>query len=492
MTILKSTYKKILVALVAISWVSCSSPWDDREGSNDPNLNENLNEAIAATPETTTFSQLLIQSGYDKILEASKSYTVFAPTNEAMQLVDAAIINNPETLKQFVANHITLSAYPSVRKNEIDRLQMLSEKYLNFTGTNTIGDAQIVSSDHYAANGIFHVVNKALGPKLNIWEFINSKKETSAMSAFLVSLNDFSIYPEDAEAKETAEAGMYADSLSNSYLKNVYNLNNEKNEYTFFMMEDEGYNAEVDVMKKYLTKTTADSTATYASYFTLRDMALPKAYTKEQLPEEIVSRFGVTYKIDKTQIVGEPVLMSNGVLYIMKKVEVALDKRLVPTIIEGESTKRSSNYPDFNYKILYRDKKDPTLGAPNNGFFKDVSVRSLTVAKFTLGYSAKDFYSTTYKVYWRAINDFDSTVFQQQLQIGRVTSVVDNTNYVSIIKTFDYVPVERNNFKEVYIGEFTLTEARDLQRILLIGNNSTGAGTNSLTLDYLKFEPVIK
>jgi hypothetical protein len=490
MTLLK--YKKLLFVILTIGLASCSSPWDDKEDNGDANLNTTLNEAISNSSETTEFGKLLTQTGYDKILAASKTYTVFVPTNEAMKAVSTAILNNPETLKKFVENHIALTSFSSVRNTDEERIQMLSDKYLTFKGSTIIGDATIVSADHYAANGVYHIINKAQAPKLNIWEYVNSNAGTSAMSNYLLSLKAFSIYNSDAIAKLNAAPGFLADSLSNSFLKNVYNLNNEKNSYTLFLMEDEGYDAEVTKMKPYLTKTTndpaIDSTAIYSKYFTVRDMAFPKAYTKDALPAKLTSRFGVEFDVDKTQIVGEPIVLSNGIVYIMKKVDVNLEKRLVPTIIQGENN--NGGYYGVRSRILYRDKKGPTSELYPLGLYNDIMVELPALAQFTLFYRANDMFSTKYKISWRAINDRTANLFEQQLAIGgKINLTATGFPVQNITKTFPIVIVPLNNYEEVEIGEFEYNTAGNSGLISLIGGIKA---TSALTLDYLKFVPVVK
>ena len=474
MTTLKILYKNLFVGILTIALVSCSDPWSDRENSGDENLNSNLSEAITATSEISKFGELLTKTGYDKILSASKTYTVFAPTNEAIALLDASILNNPEALSEFIANHIALTSYSSVRKEDAVQVKMLSDKYLIFKGKNLIADATIVSADHYAKNGVFHIINHTLAPKKNIWEYIKSQTATSSMSNYLVSLTELNIYNSDIIAKENAVPGVFADSLSNSFLKNVYNVNNEKNSYTLFLIEDAGYNPEVDKLKPYLNKPTADSTATYSGYFTVRDMVFPKAYKLNELPAQLTTRFGVTVPIDKTQIVGEPIVMSNGIIYRMKKVEVPLVNRLVPTKIEGE--KNIGFFPaDLRSKMMYRDLKDP-LGI----LFNDIYVKNTKVSNALLNYSASDLYSTKYNVYWRAVNTAAS-VFQQKVAI---------TNG-GILQSLPYINVAVNVYDEVYLGQFNLTQAGSISA-QLIANTTTADGTNSLTLDYLKFVPVVK
>lgn len=488
--ILKNKYRRLLASVFALAIISCSNPWDDRIDNGDANLGITLDEAISKTSETSQFAELLVQTGYDEILASSRTFTVFVPTNDAMSQVGSEILNNPEALKTFVANHITLTAYSSERTNPNERIKMFSNKNLIFKGSTMIDDATLVSADHYAANGVFHIIDKALTPKLNIWQYVNSQVDNSAMSAYLSSLKDFSIYTSDLAAKVLSEergAGYLSDSLTNSYLRNVYNLNNENNLYTLFLMEDTGYTDEVNKMKPYLIKTsnepTIDSTAIYAQYFTLRDMAFAKKYELDELPATLTSRFGVEVPIDKTQI-AQQIHLSNGIVYIMKKVDVPLTKRLVTTRIEGE---KNSGYIGSRTPILYRDRRDP-LGM----LFNDIMVQAPTRGKFTLLYNAKDMYSTTYKVYWRAVNDrTTATLFQQKLGIGG--SIVLTGSTYDVANFFEAVPltiIPFNNYDEILVGQFTKTSAGNIDLISLIGGATTA--TSGLTLDYLKFVPVLK
>lgn len=497
MTLFKFNYKRLFAGVLSLAIISCSNPWDDRENNGDANLNANLTQAITNTAETSQFAALLVETGYDKVLAASKTYTVFVPTNEAMAQVGAEILDNPEALKQFVGNHIALTAYSSVRSSDKTQIKMYSNKYLTFNGNTTIDDATIVTADQYAANGVFHIIDTPLTPKLNIWQYINSQAGASATSDYLLSLKDFSIYASDKDAKALSVergAGYLADSLTNSYLRNVYNLNNEKNSYTLFVMEDAGYNAEVDKMKPYLIKPSndpaIDSTAIYAKYFTLRDMAFPKKYELNELPATLTSRFGVEFPVDKTQIVGEPIRLSNGIIYRMKKVDVSLTKRLLTKKIEGE--KNDGFFNGGRNAIYYRERKylDPLLNV--DVLYSDVIVQNPGTAMFMLDYSAKDLYSTTYNVYWRAINE-QTNVFSQSLRFAGKFTIVNGIRTVSdLVGTIAPIAVPVRSYNEVLVGQITLSNARNIDLISLIAANNTTNGNNSLTLDYLKLVPVLK
>jgi hypothetical protein len=216
-------------------------------------------------------------------------------------------------------------------------------------------------------------------------------------------------------------------------------------------------------------------------------MVFPKAYTKDELPDKLISRFGVEVDIDKTQIVGEPIVLSNGIVYIMKRVAVDLKKRLVTTIIQGE---KNTRYYGVRSRILYRDKKGPANPLYPDGLYNDIMVELPAMPKFTLFYEANDMYSTKYKISWRAINDRTANLFEQQLGIGgKIDQAATGFPVVNITKTFPLVIVPLNNYEEVEIGEFEYTNAGYSGLISLIGGTKS---TSALTLDYLKFEPVLK
>jgi hypothetical protein len=489
MIALKLNYKKLFIGFLAIALASCSDPWDDRK-SDDVNLEINLTQAIANNPETSKFAEALVKTGYDKVLKQSKTFTVFVPTNDAMDKVSISILNNTDALVFFVQNHITLTSFSSVREKPSEKIQMFSNKFLVFKGTNLIDDAPIIDADNYVSNGVFHIVSKALTPKMNIWQFVNATTSSYGMSKYLKSLTELNIYKADSIAKLTTLPGFYSDSLSNSYLRNVYNLNNERNSYTLFLMEDGGYTTEIDKLKPYLTKNNAARTDTYSSYFTVRDLAFPKAYLQNELPSTLTTRFGVTVPIDKTQIVGSPIVLSNGIIYIMKKVDVPVVNRLVTTKIEGENN--ASYFPSTSANrstIFYRDKKDPS-----GNLFNDIMQQHRVTEgpNFFINYAATDLYSTKYKVYWRAINDVQSNVYQQRLVVGSVFKTDGTIDLTTSLMAFPYMNVELKIYDEVYIGEFTLPQAGNIDTISLVSTATTTIGNNSLTLDYLKFVPVVK
>lgn len=485
MTSIKFFKKYLGLGLMLLAISSCSEPWEDHAGGGDANLELNLNEAISQNSQTSEFGKLLAETGYDKILASSKTFTVFTPNNTAMSALDASALSTPQAKKDFVANHVALTAFSSVSQQDTVDIQMYSNKYLQFINGNRVADAQVVDADNYANNGLYHIIDSDLAPRQNIWEFIKDQAGANDMSAYLVSLNDFNLYRRDSVAKAQAVQGMMADSLTNSYFTNVYNLNNERNKYTFFLLDNASFANETDKLRPYMNRPTEDSTLIYTNYFTTRDLAYHKAIARENLPDTLVSKFGVKVPLTDA-VISEEIQLSNGVVYVMSTLDVPLETRLLTTVIEGENPSGFSQ-SDKRANTFYREKADPT-----GDVFFDIMVQNHRVPRFTIYYNASNLYTTTYKVYWRAVNDIQSNTFQQRVSFGGSISSVDGS-LQSPFAELPYTNVEPNVYEEIFIGEFTLDQkGRDALLVSLQAANSSTDGVNTLTLDYLKLVPEIK
>ena len=77
----------ILTAAVALACQGCSD-WDDHydNGGADGSVTSNMSlwEEISSREDMSQFAQLLKRVGYDLLLSSGQSYTVWAPTNDAL------------------------------------------------------------------------------------------------------------------------------------------------------------------------------------------------------------------------------------------------------------------------------------------------------------------------------------------------------------------------------------------------------------------------
>lgn len=455
------------VTFLATALYGCTDKFEEHVAITDPIVNDNLFEQLSKNSSISEFNKLLVLSGFDKVISASKTYTVFAPVNAAIASLNPAILSDTTRLKNFVRNHIAISAFRTDMAFNPLTIKMLSGKNLVFLPSK-IDDINITTPDKFASNGIYHIVEGTLIPKLSIWEYLQANTTTNAQANFIVSLDALSIYP-------GAQPDTKNPILDNEFTRETFNVRNEEGKFTLFLMQNAAFNTEVAKLIPYLNRSTADTSRNLATQYTIRDLVFEGELNAATLPDTLLSKFGVKVPIVKANIV-QTIKASNGLIHIMRNVDVKLQNRLVPTRIEGENALFFR--PNRRANTYYRQKLD------DKGIeFKDLMVQNHQVSLYEIGYISPILFSTKYQVFWRAINDIQTVVFQQRLRVGSA---------ITPIAFYPYTDVLIRNYNEIFIGEFTLTTSGTVPLDLIGANNNGTTGTNTLSLDYLKLVPIIK
>lgn|SRR5690606_15467295 len=101
--------------------------------------------------------------------DESKSFTVFAPTNEAFlafdqkKLADLKDPKNVDKLKDVLLQHVVVGSLKSGDVNGVGQLQALNDKVIT-EKDGVVGGANIVQADIEATNGYIHAIDKVLTP----------------------------------------------------------------------------------------------------------------------------------------------------------------------------------------------------------------------------------------------------------------------------------------------------------------------------------------
>lgn len=472
------TWFSVLAISISFLFNSCKKATEDHNAITDSALNNNLMELINGNTQVSTFAKYLTQTGYDKIIASSKGYTVFAPSNTALSSLDATIVNDAAKLKQFVANHITAQLCNTAVITTTKRLAMLSGKYNNMAGAK-IESATITTANLYASNGLLQILDNTLPVLNNTWEFLSTnvdapvKQKTFMMSLFrnVFDLTNAIVTGINASTGEPIyQAG--TDSIyTNLFWNKVYDLRNESKQYTLFMLADATWDSEVaKFMPSFVTNTT-DSNTLVTSWNVVKDFAIDTVYDPATIPDTVVTKFGTKLPINKSAIV-KTVKTSNGIVYIMNKLDVQPASKFKTITVEGESYAGFSNNKRGN--TYFRQKFNPITGLD----YTDVLVYNHGVSSFWLRYDLPEIPAIKYKAYWVAVNDFIGAAYNQKLAPGSVAAT-----------TFAYTSVPVNTFTETYIGEFTISKYVPVYNIYLVAAASTTAAANPLICDYIKLVP---
>ena len=89
----------VLFSALMVLFTACQDRWEEHNKLNQNVAEGNLMQIISGHPYLSEFAGYLIQAGWDKELSSSKSFTVWAPTDEAMGMVEESILNDSVKLK---------------------------------------------------------------------------------------------------------------------------------------------------------------------------------------------------------------------------------------------------------------------------------------------------------------------------------------------------------------------------------------------------------
>ncbi len=427
--------------------------WEDHNRITDEQMAQNLMERIQGNPDLSSFATLLAKSGYADTLTSSRVFTVYAPNNAALSSIAPTLETDAEALKQFVANHISNQAHYTQSTEGTKRIPVMSGKYHNLSA-GSIDDIAFTAKDLAAQNGVVQVIGNALPVLNNTWAFAES----------------------DARMPALQKVAM-VDSLGSLFRTRVHNLRDESKNFTLFVLQDAAWQSEINRFKPYSNVPgNADSTSKVAGWLVAKDLAVEALYkSPAEIPDTIVSRSGVRVGIDKSAIVST-IKTSNGVVYVMNKLEVPLRNKFRDIIIEAENyTSASANRLANTY---IRDKRDSATG----GIFRDILVYNHSLAQFNLRYRLAEVPSLKYRVYWMALHDNINgltTTFTQKIGVDSFNSPLPA-----------YVTVPLNTYAEQLAGEFTLTSFRPGFNLFLTAANSTTAAANPILCNYIRLEPV--
>ena len=506
----------LIIGIIAgMFFVSCKK-WGDHIDINNPSSNKTLMEQISDNADLSVFADYLKKAGLDSLLNSSKNFTVFAPDNSAMKSLPSSIVSDASQLKALLLNLISGKAYYTRDEADTLRIAMLNGKRVSFRN-NQFDDANILTGDAVARNGVLHIVDKAIVPLPNIWEFINQEKGDYSQNAYIASLNYLGQDPNLAEVDSINPATgepVYKPNTGiveiNTYRTGVYDIANEDSLYTYILLTNDAFNSQKISMEPYFKAGSEDTSALNASWSVVRDLTVSGLYTADRLSPALVSKFGVHITLDPSSVITTR-KMSNGIVYIVDNASIPVSEKIPTVYVQGETpVDFSSTSATTLAKIFYRERSNPLTGQA----FQDIYMNlGSSGANFYADYVTNDLYTTRYKVYWVALNDH--VISGQGDDSYGTDSTLDQIIKISPYNSPDSIlfnatgTVQPNTYSETYIGDFTNNNYNWLLSYPLQMPDGTSYLLNpatinirlqapasavgrpyNLTLDYLKFVPV--
>jgi uncharacterized surface protein with fasciclin (FAS1) repeats len=488
--------------MVLLGFSGCKNPWDDHGMINKDIVTDNLNELINKTPELSVFAGYLSASGLSDEITTSKTYTVWAPNNAAMELVDKTILNDSVRLRQFVGNHISFTLYSYYNNQPASKIKSLSGKTILPDYQNRkINDANLIDPlEIVAKNGILHIIDKPLIPKPNIWDFIESTNLCPLHTTYLNSLTGTVFDPEKAiqigvdpitgKAIYDVESGL---TWSNPVISKIRDLKSEDSVSTVFLVSDDTFQKEFLKLRPYFTKLNDNKITNDLTYWNVaKDYIFAGDYSLNGSEDTLVSLFNVKVPFNKTEV-RSVFEASNGKVFIMNDCSIALKNKILPIIIEGEDTT----------KIITKSltgQSGYTRESPLASGGYDFILDNHGANPGSINYHIGEVSSTKYNVYWKAVDDFNYS-YRYPNTVDTIKQRMARVQYLGIVDkvpvfsepaplTSNFIPVLDASYitaPEIFVGTRTFTSIEDLWlQVTGSGNNTT------ICLDYIKIVPVFE
>lgn len=233
---------------------ACTDKWNDHYNEETFDLpDKTLMEYILEDSELSTFADMLKAVHYDVILNASQSYTVWAPNNAALSGVDT---NNTELVLEILRNHIARSRY-STSGIDIKAIRMLNGKYINFEREAAgfkFGNSNIIDINIPVINGLLHTIDGYNPFERNLWEFIERIENLDSLYTYLDGQSQYVFDPINSVEIGVNDNGqpVFDTSFifSNPILNKIGAIDMEDSIYTAIMPDneawDEAYNRTIN------------------------------------------------------------------------------------------------------------------------------------------------------------------------------------------------------------------------------------------------------
>ena len=228
-------YSKVIgLAVAALTLAACSDTWDDHydkkgEGTNDATLWQ----AITQNGNLSNFAKVVQGCGFDKSLNSSQVFTVFAPTNdqfsaqEADELIagynaEKGKVNDDDNtvFKEFIQNHIAMYNH-SISPTSNDSLVLMNGKKTLLTAS-TFGSNQILTSNQHYSNGVLFTIQGKAQYFPTVFEYLRKDADLDSIASFFYN---FHFYRKEFVPERSVAGGL--ENGKTVYLDSVFVQQND-------------------------------------------------------------------------------------------------------------------------------------------------------------------------------------------------------------------------------------------------------------------------
>ena len=327
--------------------------WDDHYDANSELLDtqqSTLWENIANTDNLSQFASLLKKADYDAVLNASQTYTVWAPANGSFDYETLNAFSAERLRKEFIENHIARSNYPA--SGVLDNLPIytLNEKLSHFNGDlyYDMQGVSVVRPNLASENGTIHVLGGKIPYVQNIYESLNvNEYPIDSISNFYHSydvrkLNEYKSVQGPTVNGEITYLDSVFDEHNDLFADYYAYINREDSNYSMIVPTNDAWTKAKEKVKQYFH---------YVPSFEFMEELATKLKTKVEIADVQYLQDSMVNRMLTAN------LYYNNNLYDNKKLK---------TLNTGETLQCDSLYSTIGTKMYAEDAASLLQGAPRS------------------------------------------------------------------------------------------------------------------------------
>lgn len=190
-------YNKVIgLAVAALTFAACADTWNDHYEQKGEGMNDaTLWQAITQNGNLSNFAKVVQACGYDKALNSSQVFTVFAPTNDGFSAQEAdeliagynaekGKVNDDDNtvIKEFIQNHIAMYNH-SISPTSNDSLVLMNGKNTKLTA-NTFGNNAILTNNQHYSNGVLFTIQGKAHYFPTVFEYLRKDADLDSIASF--------------------------------------------------------------------------------------------------------------------------------------------------------------------------------------------------------------------------------------------------------------------------------------------------------------------
>ena len=304
--ITKATTACLLCCNIVAALTACQdNAWDDHYGLADGTSPLNVMQVMEADANLSRFVAIVKEQHLDTLLSQDQTFTIWAPTNEAL----AAYATDGQDVDHLLKNHISRFVYtPSdLTDTTLVRIKMLNGKFQDYQRTTAgyaFASVPVGTGDQAATNGLVYSLDAVAPFYLNIFETIcSSGNQTDSLARYLTAFDEYTFDRQNSTATgKNALGQLVYDSVfvyNNAWMRQFGDIYLEDSVYTVVMPTNTGWQAGTEAVSPYFrtfglleestVSTISVPTRTYAIGDATAD-SLTRAHTQEAMASNLVFR----------------------------------------------------------------------------------------------------------------------------------------------------------------------------------------------------------